>query len=148
MRSASLGGRARCGCRSVRGNVGVGTSPSAGPRALQPGGRRGGRLGFGICLVQRGRPSHPRMARQEPLTLLACRRAFTPYTRCVACPGRVVGVSPPSPPCVTGARVPAWPCRRRWRSPATARLRRAGVRSPPPPRPASGASAGQPAPVT
>eukprot|EP00962_Isochrysis_galbana_P006368 scaffold1723_cov104-Isochrysis_galbana.AAC.3 len=45
MRSASLdGGRARCGCRSVRGNIGhrlgVGTSPSAGPRALQPGGQR------------------------------------------------------------------------------------------------------------
>eukprot|EP00962_Isochrysis_galbana_P029316 scaffold9350_cov105-Isochrysis_galbana.AAC.3 len=40
MKSASLRGRARCGCRSVRGNVGVGTSPSAGPRALQPGGQR------------------------------------------------------------------------------------------------------------
>eukprot|EP00962_Isochrysis_galbana_P046053 scaffold18381_cov124-Isochrysis_galbana.AAC.3 len=40
MRSASLGGRARCACRSVRGNVGVGTSPSAGCRALQPGGQR------------------------------------------------------------------------------------------------------------
>eukprot|EP00962_Isochrysis_galbana_P008997 scaffold2501_cov113-Isochrysis_galbana.AAC.5 len=40
MRSARLGGRARCGCRSVPGNVDVGTSPSAGPRAQQPGGQR------------------------------------------------------------------------------------------------------------
>ena len=40
MRSASLGGRARYGCRSVPGNISVGTSRSAGPRALQPGGQR------------------------------------------------------------------------------------------------------------
>eukprot|EP00962_Isochrysis_galbana_P035468 scaffold12169_cov116-Isochrysis_galbana.AAC.2 len=40
MGNTSFGGRARCGCRSVPGNVGVGTSPSAGPRALQPGGQR------------------------------------------------------------------------------------------------------------
>eukprot|EP00962_Isochrysis_galbana_P046082 scaffold18419_cov98-Isochrysis_galbana.AAC.3 len=40
MRNTSFGGRARCGCRCVPGNVGVGTSPSAGPRALQPGGQR------------------------------------------------------------------------------------------------------------
>eukprot|EP00962_Isochrysis_galbana_P041013 scaffold14943_cov120-Isochrysis_galbana.AAC.4 len=40
MGSTSFGGRARCGCRSVPGNVGVGTSPSASRRALQPGGQR------------------------------------------------------------------------------------------------------------
>eukprot|EP00962_Isochrysis_galbana_P018751 scaffold5413_cov117-Isochrysis_galbana.AAC.3 len=40
IRSASFGGRARCGCRSFPGNVGVGMSPTAGPRALQPGGQR------------------------------------------------------------------------------------------------------------
>eukprot|EP00962_Isochrysis_galbana_P016152 scaffold4621_cov128-Isochrysis_galbana.AAC.8 len=98
MRSASLTGRARCGCRSVPGNVGVGTSLSAGPRALQSGGkrarmaprrapwRRGGRLEFGGCLAQRGRPSQPRMARQKSLALLAvCRceggRATSPGSR-------------------------------------------------------------------
>eukprot|EP00962_Isochrysis_galbana_P016066 scaffold4596_cov109-Isochrysis_galbana.AAC.5 len=40
MGNTSFGGRARCDWRSVPGNVGVGTSPSAGPRALQPGGQR------------------------------------------------------------------------------------------------------------
>eukprot|EP00962_Isochrysis_galbana_P025212 scaffold7740_cov112-Isochrysis_galbana.AAC.11 len=40
MGNTSFGGRARCGCRSVPGNVCVGTSSSAGPRALQPGGQR------------------------------------------------------------------------------------------------------------
>eukprot|EP00962_Isochrysis_galbana_P007978 scaffold2182_cov118-Isochrysis_galbana.AAC.1 len=40
MGNTSFGGRARCDWRSVPGNVGFGTSPSAGPRALQPGGQR------------------------------------------------------------------------------------------------------------
>eukprot|EP00962_Isochrysis_galbana_P034627 scaffold11741_cov135-Isochrysis_galbana.AAC.2 len=57
MGNTSFGGRARCGCRAVPGNVGVGTSPVpecrpqsyAAGRAARAHGAAQGALGFGAA---------------------------------------------------------------------------------------------------